>query len=56
VRTAVSNPTQGLLFEEDYILRTLGPLGHRPDIALTELVANNRMHTIVCPASASREV
>lgn len=31
---------QKTLFEENYLLRTLGPLGHRPDIALTELVAN----------------
>ncbi len=31
---------QGSLFEEDYLLRTLGSLVHLPDIALTELVAN----------------
>ena len=35
-----ANSKQGLLFEEDYLLRTLGPLGYRADIALTELVAN----------------
>lgn len=29
------------LFEEDYLIRTLGPLVSRPDIALTELVANS---------------
>jgi hypothetical protein len=31
---------QGSLFEEDFLLRTLGNLGSQPDIALTELVAN----------------
>ena len=31
---------QGSLFEEDYLLRTLGTLVHSPEIALTELVAN----------------
>jgi hypothetical protein len=31
---------QGTLFEEDYLIRTLGRLGNSPDIALTELVAN----------------
>jgi HSP90 family molecular chaperone len=31
---------QGSLFEEDYLLRTLGSLGSSPDVALTELVAN----------------
>jgi hypothetical protein len=30
----------GSLFEEDYLLRTLGAIAHVPDIALTELVAN----------------
>lgn len=33
-------PLQGSLFEEDYLLRTLGPLANSPDVALTELVAN----------------
>lgn len=31
---------QGSLFEEDYLIRTLGSLGNSPEIALTELVAN----------------
>lgn len=31
---------QGSLFEENYLLRTLGPLSSRADIALTEIVAN----------------
>ena len=31
---------QGLLFEEDYLVRTLGSITHAPDVALTELVAN----------------
>ena len=31
---------QGSLFEEDYLIRTLGALVHYPEIALTELVAN----------------
>jgi Histidine kinase-, DNA gyrase B-, and HSP90-like ATPase len=31
---------QESLFEEDYLLRTLGPIARIPDIALTELVAN----------------
>ncbi|TBL69767.1 ATP-binding protein [Paenibacillus thalictri] len=30
----------GSLFEEDYLVRTLGALANSPDIALTELVAN----------------
>ena len=32
--------TQGSLFEEDYLIRTLGALVNYPEIALTELVAN----------------
>ncbi len=32
--------TQGTLFEEDYLLRTLGTLANSADVALTELVAN----------------
>lgn len=28
------------LFEEDYLVRTLGRIAHDPDIAITELVAN----------------
>ena len=31
---------QGALFEEDYLVRTLGDLAHKADVALTELVAN----------------
>lgn len=31
---------QGSLFEEDYLIRTLGNLGNSPETALTELVAN----------------
>lgn len=31
---------QGSLFEEDYLIRTLGSLGNSPEVALTELVAN----------------
>lgn len=31
---------QGSLFEEDYLVRTLGTLGSSPEVALTELVAN----------------
>ena len=30
----------GSLFEEDYLIRTLGRIAHDPDVALTELVAN----------------
>jgi hypothetical protein len=33
-------PVQGSLFEEDYLLRTLGAIARRSDVALTELVAN----------------
>jgi hypothetical protein len=36
----MSNIVQGSLFEQDYLLRTLGALGSSPDVALTELVAN----------------
>lgn len=28
------------MFEEDYLIRTLGPLGHSSEVALTELVSN----------------
>jgi len=31
---------QGSLFEEDYLIRTLGDIVRSPDVALTELVAN----------------
>lgn len=37
---AKENFVQGSLFEEDYLIRTLGSLGSSPEIALTELVAN----------------
>lgn len=30
----------GSLFEDDYLVRTLGPISHDPEVALTELVAN----------------
>lgn len=30
----------GALFEEDYLVRTLGRIAHDPEVALTELVAN----------------
>lgn len=33
-------PGFGSLFEEDYLVRTLGRIAHDPEIALTELVAN----------------
>lgn len=33
-------PIQRSLFEENYLVRTLGAVAHVPDIALTELVAN----------------
>lgn len=36
-----NNPViQGSLFEEDYLIKTLGNLGSSPETALTELVAN----------------
>ena len=35
-----SNAIQGTLFEEDYLIRTLGAIVNSPDVALTELVAN----------------
>jgi hypothetical protein len=35
-----NNVIQGSLFEEDYLVRTLGNLGNSPETALTELVAN----------------
>lgn len=31
---------KGSLFEEDYLIRTLGNLGSQPEVALTEIVAN----------------
>jgi hypothetical protein len=35
-----ANIIQGTLFEKDYLVRTLGDVAHKPDVALTELVAN----------------
>lgn len=35
-----SSMLQPSLFEEDYLLRELGPVAHVPQVALTELVAN----------------
>ena len=38
--TATTEYVQGSLFEKDFLVRTLGELSHKPDVALTELVAN----------------
>ena len=38
--TKAMNFIQGSLFEEDYLIRTLGNLARKADVALTELVAN----------------
>ena len=38
--TETMNFVQGSLFEENYLIRTLGGLSHKADVALTELVAN----------------
>lgn len=38
--TRKNKPIQGSLFEEDFLLRTLGAIARSPDVALTELVAN----------------
>ena len=38
--TEAINFVTGSLFEEDYLIRTLGDLSHKTDVALTELVAN----------------
>lgn len=40
VRKNSSNSISGALFEDDYVIRTLGRIGHEPETALTELVAN----------------
>ncbi|MFZ2629495.1 MAG: ATP-binding protein, partial [Rugosibacter sp.] len=40
VHTRKGEDAFGSLFEEDYLLRTLGRIAHDPDVALTELVAN----------------
>ena len=34
------SPIQGTLFEEDFLVRSLGSIAHSADVALTELVAN----------------
>lgn len=38
--SAAAKPLQGSLFEEDFLVRTLGAISNEPDIALTELLAN----------------
>jgi len=40
MKSIITPLIQGSLFEEDYLLRTLGSLVTTPEIALTELVAN----------------
>ena len=40
VRAKKASQEFGSLFEDDYLLRTLGRIAHEPEIALTELVAN----------------
>ena len=40
VRAKRSSQNFGSLFEDDYLLRTLGRIAHEPEVALTELVAN----------------
>ena len=40
MRPTMNSGGFGSLFEEDYLLRTLGRIAHDPDVALTELVAN----------------
>lgn len=35
-----SRPVQGTLFEEDFLVRSLGSIAHSADVAFTELVAN----------------
>lgn len=39
------------LFEEYYVLRSLGRIGYDPDMALTELVAGTRNSQIHGPAN-----
>ncbi len=36
----VQKSVQGTLFEQDYLLRSLGSIAHSANVALTELVAN----------------
>ena len=38
--TKKTSSMQGSLFEDDYLVRSLGTLAYKPDVALTELVAN----------------
>lgn len=38
--TKKTSSMQGSLFEDDYLIRSLGTLAYKPDVALTELVAN----------------
>jgi hypothetical protein len=40
VRAQKARQEFGSLFEDDYLLRTLGRIAHEPEVALTELVAN----------------
>jgi hypothetical protein len=37
-----SSRRQGVLFEDDLLVKTLGNIGTNPEVALTELVANAR--------------
>jgi hypothetical protein len=39
-KTKKTSLMQGSLFEDDYLIRSLGTLAYKPDVALTELVAN----------------
>jgi len=39
-QTKQTDQLQGTLFEDDYLLRSLGTISYRPDLSLTELVAN----------------
>src|SRR5215472_6951793 len=39
-KKAVRNVQQGCLFEQDFLVRTLGAIAQWPEVALTELVAN----------------
>ena len=45
---------QGSLFEDDYLIRTLGNIARDPDYALTELVANAWMPAPLTSISVSR--
>lgn len=39
-RPKKADTSTGLIFEEDYLVRTLGRIAHDPEVALTEMVAN----------------